>query len=974
MPASVAASIFERLILAGALAGGIHGVPGDGILKGFRENYSHRVLNGICSRVMSRKVHSQCLKSTVRRMWSGVVLSGFFWASSALAQGVGVLDAPEPDSVWSEVGGAAVSVWDETGTTDTPPPPPPKKTPRKSTRTQPPSEPVSSSVVEEALAASTEPLSPEESRRLLVSARAAFEDGLFPVAERRLEQVLARSPDHRRQCEAVVVLAQLHLAQGRAGEALAALERCEAPGGGSVLRGEYLFWQARALAELDRQEEALALLEDIRANHVDVDTLPATLRLMVRCRAALQEWEKADVLCRELEQGWPDHEDAPEAWFDLASLLSVHQDSENALAILEHIQTVWPGQKWDERSLLLSAEVQLKEGRLADSDAVALAALADNPALALDVRIHAYQVLAKTYSLDENWTNALKMAQQAVDLAPPSALRLDNEWILVQLEVLSGAVDHARRDMGALIRRVPALEQAAMLQMDFAELLLESGYFTAAADEYQVWLESFPDVAPERRYDAWWGKGVALLELARHAEAASAFDQAVKWAAERPARLRAKWKWADVQFMLKHYSPAEAVYLELLDAIPRTDDRYARVAYQLAETELALGKTEKGEIRLLDLSRAKEETEFSRKATMRAGGLYEERGALVSAMEQYGRIIKNCAEPESCAEALLARGMLRYRLGDFKEALEDFTRIHDDMPGSRVFEQAFFMRGWCQYLLGREEEAVAICSRFVADYPQSAFAADVQFWLAEYALNHGNPAEAEMQFARVAAVWPDSPRAADALFWAGRVAMMQREYLRANEHFNTLIQRHPQSPRLPETLIAQGDVLSERGHFAEAILAFDEVIVQFPQSREALMAWGRKGDCQYTMGNEEPRRYEEAFLSYQMLRTMPDVTLDMRLQAEYKMGRCLEKLNRLDAALEQYIDVVYAFLQEPQRTADGTVWFTRSAFAAAVLQERFENWKEAVAVYQRVIDAQVPSADEARVRVARIQREHWTLF
>lgn len=122
--------------------------------------------------------------------------------------------------------------------------------------------------------------------------------------------------------------------------------------------------------------------------------------------------------------------------------------------------------------------------------------------------------------------------------------------------------------------------------------------------------------------------------------------------------------------------------------------------------------------------------------------------------------------------------------------------------------------------------------------------------------------------------------------------------------------RYPDQPRLAETLLAQGDVLSELGQFGAAILAFNEVIVNFPQQPQAMVAWGRKGDCQYTLGQENPARYEEALLSYRTLLDFAGAPVDLRLQAGFKIGRCLEQMGRTAAALDRYMEVVYAYLQE----------------------------------------------------------------
>jgi len=233
---------------------------------------------------------------------------------------------------------------------------------------------------------------------------------------------------------------------------------------------------------------------------------------------------------------------------------------------------------------------------------------------------------------------------------------------------------------------------------------------------------------------------------------------------------------------------------------------------------------------------------------------------------------------------------------------------------------------------------------------------------------------AEQRFASVATDHPASSRAADALFWAGRAATARRAYLEANEHFNALMDRYPDSPRMAETLLAQGDVLSEMAQFAAAILAFNEVIVKFPQAPEAMIAWGRKGDCQYTLGQENSVRYEEALLSYRTLLDFARAPVDLRLQAGYKIGRCLEKMGRTAAALDRYMEVVYSFLQENKPPAEASVWFTRAAFGAAALQENAGRWKEVVNIYQRVADSGVAAAPEARDRLERVRKEHWVLF
>ena len=54
---------------------------------------------------------------------------------------------------------------------------------------------------------STAKLTVEEAGRLLATGRAAYEDGLYRLARRRLEELVAGAPDKRRQAEGALWLA-----------------------------------------------------------------------------------------------------------------------------------------------------------------------------------------------------------------------------------------------------------------------------------------------------------------------------------------------------------------------------------------------------------------------------------------------------------------------------------------------------------------------------------------------------------------------------------------------------------------------------------------------------------------------------------------------------------------------------------------------------------------------------------------------
>jgi tetratricopeptide (TPR) repeat protein len=215
-----------------------------------------------------------------------------------------------------------------------------------------------------------------------------------------------------------------------------------------------------------------------------------------------------------------------------------------------------------------------------------------------------------------------------------------------------------------------------------------------------------------------------------------------------------------------------------------------------------------------------------------------------------------------------------------------------------------------------------------------------------------------------------------ALLRAGWAALKQKEYLRAVTACTRMAETYPESPLMADARFLQGDALSELGEFSRAIVVFDDLIAKYPNNPLVSAAWGRRGDCQFTLGAGDAKRYDEAIVSYRTVMKSPGLTFDLELQAEFKIGRCLEKLDRKSDAFEQYYTrVMVRFLERsttrPAETGAAAVWFTKAAFAAADILEADKNWRRAVRVLERVVEAAAPAARDARERIDRIRAEHW---
>jgi TolA-binding protein len=367
---------------------------------------------------------------------------------------------------------------------------------------------------------------------------------------------------------------------------------------------------------------------------------------------------------------------------------------------------------------------------------------------------------------------------------------------------------------------------------------------------------------------------------------------------------------------------------------------------------------------------------FAEKAALRAADILWAGRQWEEVLAKYtliGQTYTNSPDTQALSEH--QRGLALYRLGQYPDAQVAFERVVAEYPESEHAQQATYLRGFCLAFQGQVEEGVQTCMAFIEKYPGSEWTPEVVFWLAERHFNLGEYKEAEPLFLRIAADFEGHRLAPRALYWAGRASAAQSSYVKAVELYSEIAKNYPNSDIMPQTRFAQGDALTLLGEFSRAILAFEEIIKNYPESYLVNAAWGRKGDCQFTMGTENPARYAEAMNSYQAILDRPSAPKALKLQAEYKVGRCLEKTNVPDKAFSRYMNVVYTFGSEDiERSPESVLWFTRAAWAAAIMKEQEEAWLDAVRIYERVAEAGVPAQGDAAKRIKEIKADNWLLF
>ena len=317
------------------------------------------------------------------------------------------------------------------------------------------------------------------------------------------------------------------------------------------------------------------------------------------------------------------------------------------------------------------------------------------------------------------------------------------------------------------------------------------------------------------------------------------------------------------------------------------------------------------------------------------------------------------------------KGRELYKAYDFAEAQKVFAELAEEDPGRKP--RMDFFEVLCLYGQGLDQEARDRALAIAENGPDAAIRAEATLWLAKFAYNRRRWSESGRLFAAYADMRPDSREAPSALTWAARAAFAENDFNRAIQTVTKLAERYPDSPEKARGYLVQGEALIELARFDEAVLVLERsVLAEGTPAEERLRAQVLKADALFAMGADNPVRYREALDAYRAVRLGESLPAGLRIAVSFKIGRTLEKLKRMDEAIDQYYTEVVLAYREGRMTGqlfddEARAAFARAAFRLADEYESRGKEFQAMHILELVVASDVPAADEAEKRIDRIQ-------
>lgn len=435
---------------------------------------------------------------------------------------------------------------------------------------------------------------------------------------------------------------------------------------------------------------------------------------------------------------------------------------------------------------------------------------------------------------------------------------------------------------------------------------------------------------------------------------------------------------ADAELSAGNFEAAGATYREAIEIWPDAA-KLAVVQEGRGWVLLKLGKREEA---LEAFGRAAElakDDESKALAILKQGDILSELGKDDESMARY-RLVLEKYPKASVAEKLKAvvrvreleaKGREQYRRYDFESARKTFAEVAAADPVRKPRME--FFEVLCSYGQGYDDEAEREAARIAEHGTDESVRAEATLWLAKFNYNRREWKASERGFAAHAELVAADPAvAAVSLAWAARAALAGNDFAQAIQFVTRLVERYPDAAVKPEALLVQGEALLELARFDEAVLVLERVaraegVAPVVRERAQLL----RADALYAMGADNPARYAAALEAYRAIRFGGTLSPSGQLVIAFKLARVLEKVKRMDEALDlYYTQVVIAYRDGRARHErfddEAQAVFSKAAFRLADEFESRGSDRQAIAVLALVVESDVPAADEAAKRIGRL--------
>ncbi|MHB8154851.1 MAG: tetratricopeptide repeat protein, partial [Candidatus Omnitrophota bacterium] len=772
---------------------------------------------------------------------------------------------------------------------------------------------------------------------LLFMAKKAYEDGFYEVSLGMLERFQKSYKDSAKVSQATLLAAECYFYQGRYLEALNIFESLSNSPQADTLKDELYFWMGEVHFKGNNFQKAALFYQKLIDNFPQSSYVPAAYYSLGWSFSQIGKFNQAIEAFKSLIEKFPQEPQSKDAAFKLIECLYNLKEYSELKARIKPVFKLFSSDTLRLPYLyfyLAESEYYLDNFDQAVKNYLKSAQAFKEPKV---------QALAKL-GLGWSYLKLIKYKEAEEVLADINSTRLDKkslEILLLGQAVLMSATNRvyeAKKLYEQLINI--STDPLIFLQayLGKADAYYNLAEYAQAINAYkdgldkinQTGLQVSPliELIDKLRYNL----GLAYIKQGQINLSVDIFNSIAEKENSQAAKIDLLFKIGQAYEDADEFLKAEETYAKIIKLY--SDSSFADYAqYQLASLQLKRSSYVEAIASFGSMLKKYPQSKLLPDALYALGTAYLQQADYTRSCEIFVKFKDEFKDSPLCAQALYMLGTSFVSLGRFNEALSVFKDISKlDYLDIELLQKIEYEIADCYYKIGQENEAVSRFKLLRAKYPNSKFAPDIMWWLGQYYYRSNDLNLARRYFGSLTQDFPDSQLIADAFYAIGLTFSDENKFDAAADNFRMAIKFGRVDLRA-QAAVALVDIYSREGRPQEALKLYNEIVQDTPGLDKSLFS--RIAQAYYKVGN-----YTEAKVFY--FKSLGVVAPEEIADIRFSLAEVLEANSESEEAIQQYLLVADLYTQTPQL-------LVRPLLRAAKLYEDKENFKEALKIYERII-------------------------
>lgn len=324
-----------------------------------------------------------------------------------------------------------------------------------------------------------------------------------------------------------------------------------------------------------------------------------------------------------------------------------------------------------------------------------------------------------------------------------------------------------------------------------------------------------------------------------------------------------------------------------------------------------------------------------------------------SAINEFARFAQNNPKSNLAPDAYYEAGSLSLITQKMDSAALYFRQIIDNYKDIPIAKDALYKLVFAYISLKDIDNAAKYSQILLNAYTDTQYAIQVRFWLSNYYEQNRQFNEALKMLDSITKTTSDADVIARCCYRAAFIYSQIGENQKAIEDINKIETQFPKSQIISLSLYLKGDILSSDAKYSEAIQAYQSAYDKSNTPETSIASLGRIGDCYFAELNysqDKKNIIASAILNYKKVMAYPEISIFIKTQTLYKLGKCYEISGDKEKAIEAYHEAFYSNILEMEKGKNPSkIWLVKSAIALTRLLQD-ENTSEGAAAAIKVLN------------------------